>query len=65
VVSIALVCLTKINQALWSIPIACALSAAFLLLLHHRRRDIAPVILRAAADLVLLTPLFLLPFLHH
>jgi hypothetical protein len=61
----ALVCLTKINQASWSIPIACALSAALLLLLHHRHRDIAPIILRAAADLALLTPLFLLPFLHH
>jgi hypothetical protein len=65
VVATALVCLTKINQAPWSIPIACALSAAVLLLLHHRHRDIVPIILRAAADLALLTPLFLLPFLHH
>jgi hypothetical protein len=64
-VATALVCVTKINQAPWSIPTACALSAALLLLLHHRHRDIAPVILRAAADLALLTPLFLLPFLHH
>jgi hypothetical protein len=65
VVATALVCLTKINQTPWSIPTACALSAALLLLLHHRHRDITPVILRAAADLALLTPLFLLPFLHH
>jgi hypothetical protein len=65
VIATALVCLTKINQTPWSIPTACALSAALLLLLHHRHRDITPVILRAAADLALLTPLFLLPFLHH
>jgi hypothetical protein len=64
-VTAALICLPKINQAPWSIPTACALSAALLLLLHHRHRDIAPITLRAAADLALLTPLLLLPSLHH
>jgi hypothetical protein len=58
-----LVCLTKLNQA--PTAIACALSAGLLLLLHRRHRDIAPLTLRAAADLALITPLFLLPFLHH
>jgi hypothetical protein len=58
-----LICLTNNRQAPWPIPTACALSASLLLLLHHRRSTIAPVTLRAAADLVLITPL-LLPFLH-
>jgi hypothetical protein len=44
---------------------ACALSAAMLLLLHNRRRAVQAVTLRAAADLVLLTPLLLLPLLLH
>ncbi len=43
--------------------LACALSAALLLLLHLRRHNITPIHLRAAADLVLLTPLVLLPLL--
>ncbi|MGA8937913.1 MAG: hypothetical protein WB439_01995 [Acidobacteriaceae bacterium] len=41
---------------------ACALSAAALLTLNHLRHRISPIHLRAAADLVLLTPLLLLPF---
>jgi hypothetical protein len=65
VVATALICLTNSRQAPWSIPTACALSATLLLLLHRRRRDIAPITLRAAADLVLITPLLLLPFLPH
>jgi hypothetical protein len=42
--------------------LACALSAAALLTLNHLRHRIPPIPLRAAADLVLLTPLLLLPF---
>jgi hypothetical protein len=64
-IAASLVCLTKINQALWSVPTACALSATLLLLLHRHHHDIAPIILRAAADLALITPIFLLPFLRH
>ncbi len=41
---------------------ACSLSTAALLALHHFRRRLSPLHLRAAADLVLLTPLLLLPF---
>jgi hypothetical protein len=64
VVAAALVFLTKNHQAPWPIPVACALSSTLLLLLHHRRRSIPPITLRAAADLALITPLLLLPFLH-
>ena len=64
IVAIALACLTKKNLAPLPIPIACALSATLLLLLHHRRRSIAPISLRAAADLALITPFLLLPFVH-
>jgi hypothetical protein len=60
----ALICLQKTQQAPWSVPTACALSATLLLLLHHHRSAIAPVTLRASADLALITPLLLLPFLH-
>jgi hypothetical protein len=42
---------------------ACALSGLALLLLHRRRARLSPVSLRAAADLALLTPLLLAPFL--
>ncbi|HUZ95161.1 MAG TPA: hypothetical protein VMU57_09640 [Edaphobacter sp.] len=52
------------HRAPWQIPLATAVSAALLLVLHHRRRRIAPLALRAAADLVLLTPLLLIPFLR-
>ncbi|HZY73364.1 MAG TPA: hypothetical protein VFE22_09690 [Edaphobacter sp.] len=48
----------------WSIPLATTLSVIFLLLLHHRRRSIPALSLRAAADLALLTPILLLPFLY-
>lgn len=43
--------------------LACALSAACLLVLNARRSRIAAVHLRAFADLVLLTPLLFLPWL--
>jgi hypothetical protein len=46
------------------IAAACALSAALLLVLDRNRRRLSPVALRAAADLALLTPLTLLPFLR-
>jgi hypothetical protein len=46
------------------VPAACALSAILLLALDQNRRRLSPVALRAAADLALLTPLLLLPFLR-
>jgi hypothetical protein len=46
----------------WPIPCASSLSAAILLLLHNRRHAISRTTLRAAADLALITPLLLLPF---
>ncbi len=52
------------HRAPWPIPLATALSAALLLLLHARRRNISALTLRAAADLVLLTPVLLIPFLR-
>jgi hypothetical protein len=60
----ALMCLTNNHQAPLPIPAACAVSATLLLLLHYRRWRTSPVTLRAAADLALITPLLLLPFLH-
>jgi hypothetical protein len=47
-----------------SIAIACALSTVLLLALDRTRRRFREVTLRAAADLVLLTPLALLPFIR-
>jgi hypothetical protein len=47
-----------------AIPAACALAAAALLLLHWFRRHFSRTHLRAAADLALLTPALLLPFLR-
>lgn len=52
------------HRAPWQIPVATAVSAALLLMLHHRRLRIASLVLRAAADLVLLIPLLLIPFLR-
>jgi hypothetical protein len=46
----------------WPIPCSCALSGAILLVLHDRRRGIARITLRAAADLALITPLLFFPF---
>jgi len=45
------------------IPLACALASALLLMLHAGRARMAPVTLRAAADLCLLTPLLAVPLL--
>ena len=47
----------------WPIPLANALAATLLLLLHNRRYRITPLHLRAAADLALATPILLIPFL--
>jgi hypothetical protein len=52
------------HRAPWPIPCAIALSATLLLVLHNRRLAIAPITLRAAADLALTTPFLLLVFLH-
>jgi hypothetical protein len=46
------------------IPIACALAAVALLVLDRKRRHLSNTNLRAAADLALLTPALLLPFLR-
>jgi len=46
------------------IPAACALAALLLLLLDRNRRQFSRTSLRAAADLALLTPILLLPFLR-
>ncbi len=46
------------------IHLATALAAATLLLLDRLRRHLQPTTLRAAADLALLTPALLWPFLH-
>jgi hypothetical protein len=46
------------------IAVACALSALLLLCLDRNRRRFPQIALRAAADLALLTPLALLPFLR-
>ena len=46
----------------WPIPIACVGAVLSLLLLHRNRNQFPPTTLRAAADLCLLTPLFLLHF---
>ena len=46
------------------IAAACALSTALLLMLDRNRHRLSEVTLRAAADLALLTPLALLPFLR-
>jgi hypothetical protein len=46
------------------VPGACALAAALLLALHRNRTRLPRTHLRAAADLALLTPALLLPFLR-
>jgi hypothetical protein len=48
----------------WPIEIACALAAVLLLLLGRYRHRLSRTHLRAAADVALLTPLLLLPFLR-
>ncbi|MEO8736884.1 MAG: hypothetical protein ABI380_10120 [Edaphobacter sp.] len=52
------------HRAPWTIPAAITLSAILLSLLNHRRHRIPALTLRAAADLVLLTPILLLPFIR-
>ncbi len=44
--------------------LACALSATALITLDRLRRKLSPIHLRGAADLVLLSPLLLLPFMR-
>ena len=48
----------------WPIPLAIAFSAGVLVLLHHGRQWFSALTLRAAADLALLTPILLFPFLR-
>jgi hypothetical protein len=48
----------------WQLDLAISLAGALLLQLHTKRHGLDPTALRAAADLCLLTPLFLLVALH-
>ena len=64
-VAIAGLTLTLFQPTAAPIPAACALSAFLLLALDRNRLCISRLHLRAAADLALLTPLLLLPFLRH
>lgn len=50
------------HRAPWPIALATSVSAILLLLLHHRHRHISALTLRAAADLVLLAPIFFVSF---
>jgi hypothetical protein len=52
------------TNSLWPIPAACAGSVLVLLLLNRSRSKLSPLNLRAAADLALLTPLLLAPFIR-
>lgn len=52
------------GHTIWPIPLATALSATLLLVLNRRRRHFSALTLRALADLVLLTPVLLIPFLR-
>jgi hypothetical protein len=58
----AAICLQRHALTTGLPALACALSAVALLTLNTLRRRLTPIHLRAAADLVLLTPLLLLPF---
>lgn len=51
------------QHAPWQLYAAVSVSTLTLLLLHQRRRGLSKTTLRAAADLALLTPLLLVPFL--
>lgn len=51
------------GRSLWSIYAAISLAAGILLLLHRERASRGPLTLRTTADLALLTPVTLLPFL--
>ena len=52
------------HHSYWPIAWAITFSATLLLLLHKQRASVSRVTLRAAADLVLTTPLLFFPFLH-
>jgi hypothetical protein len=51
------------HTSLWPLPLAACLSAVTLLALNRHRRSIAALTLRATADVALLTPLLLIPWL--
>ena len=63
IAAIAIATLTH-SAGPWQLALACALSAITLLALNRSHQTLHPTTLRAAADLALLTPLLLLPFLH-
>ncbi len=64
VITIAGMTLALFQPTATPIPAACALSALLLLLLDRNRTRFSRLHLRAAADLALLAPLLLLPFLR-
>jgi len=64
-IAVAATALTLFKRlSLWPIAAACTVSALLLLFLDRNRRRLPQTTLRAAADLALLTPLALLPFLR-
>ena len=62
--SLHLASIPHLHPLSWTLPVACALSSAVLLLLDRHRNRMQPLTLRAAADLALLTPMLLLPTLR-
>jgi hypothetical protein len=52
------------TTTLWPLALAASLSAFTLLALHLQRRYLSPLTLRATADLALLTPILLLPWVR-
>lgn len=66
-IACALLCVASAAAGLHTspaIPMACALAAAVLLAIHRRRYSLSRTHLRAVADVALLTPALILPFLH-
>jgi hypothetical protein len=61
---VAEIAIAMLSRSSATLAIACALSTLLLFTLHQIRWRLKPVHLRAAADLALLTPLLLLPFLR-
>lgn len=63
-IALAIVETTAAHRNVHLLPVACSLTAGLLLVLDRNRNQLSRVNLRAAADLALLTPLLLLPFLR-
>ncbi|WP_255551551.1 hypothetical protein [Granulicella sp. dw_53] len=61
-ISLILALLTR-SSTLWPLALAACLSSLTLLILHLQHQRLNPITLRAAADLALLTPILLLPWM--